>query len=230
MLKFVLDSFMKENHLSIQDVVNATGISRPTISQLSNGKSKGIQFETLDRLVSGLGIDMIDDLFEDELSHNNLNYFISLRDNYKNFLGEPTEPILTVPFYLPENSTDEFTVVSFKMPLSVEFNSSSRGKLDTIIFACYWDSLDDLGLPTRSQFNLQSYLSQKTAKQLELMLGKILSDCLNLLKLNTEYTLTIFKTDVTLLPNETGTRNFSWPTTLITNKSIFSNFVNLKYD
>ncbi|MCI1921768.1 MAG: helix-turn-helix transcriptional regulator [Liquorilactobacillus nagelii] len=49
-LKFILNDFMSSHHLSIQDVSTMTGISRNTISQLYNGKSRGIQFETLDKL------------------------------------------------------------------------------------------------------------------------------------------------------------------------------------
>lgn len=51
---------MDERNLSIQDVYNGTGISRNTISQLVNGKSKGIQFETLEKLSNFFNLDVPD--------------------------------------------------------------------------------------------------------------------------------------------------------------------------
>jgi len=230
MLKFALDTFMKEEHLSIQDVVDATGISRPTISQLSDGKSKGIQFDTLDRLVSGLGIDLIDDLFEDAIAFKDLRYGIILSDNYKELLDNEYEVAITAGFYSPENSNKEFTITSFKIPMSVEFASSSDNNLDTIIFSCNNDFLFEESIPQRNQFNLQSFLTRTNTMQLEHTLGNMIADCLEALGLQKKYNTAIFKTDIDVNPNSSGMHNFSWPTKLILDKNAFSKFVALKYN
>lgn len=41
---------MAESNLNIQEVSNKTGLSRTTISNLVNGYSKGIQFDTITKL------------------------------------------------------------------------------------------------------------------------------------------------------------------------------------
>ena len=56
MLILNLKEIMDMKKETIQDVYEGTGISRNTISQLYNGKSKGIQFLTLTKLVNYLDI------------------------------------------------------------------------------------------------------------------------------------------------------------------------------
>lgn len=53
-LKKILD----ENNLTMTDIHNKTGISKNTLSLMANGKSKGIQFETLDKLLEFLSVDI----------------------------------------------------------------------------------------------------------------------------------------------------------------------------
>lgn len=57
-IKFRLDEIMEEENLTIQDVHEMTEISRNTISQMINKKPKGIQFDTLDKLVSSLDVEV----------------------------------------------------------------------------------------------------------------------------------------------------------------------------
>lgn len=56
MIKFNLGRIMEEKNLTIQDVYEKTGISRNTISQMINKEPKGIQFETLDKLLNNLNL------------------------------------------------------------------------------------------------------------------------------------------------------------------------------
>lgn len=56
MIEFKLGEVMKEKNLTIQDVYEKTGVSRNTISQMINKEPKGIQFDTLDKLISNLKI------------------------------------------------------------------------------------------------------------------------------------------------------------------------------
>lgn len=56
MLKNNLSVLMAERGLKIADLYNATGISKTTLMAIANNNSKGIQFETLDRLCNYLDI------------------------------------------------------------------------------------------------------------------------------------------------------------------------------
>lgn len=47
---------MDDKEISIQELSELTELSRNTISQMYNGKSKGIQFETLDKLLDSLSL------------------------------------------------------------------------------------------------------------------------------------------------------------------------------
>lgn len=56
MLKNNLSVLMAERGLKIADLYNATGISKTTLMAIANNNSKGIQFETLDRLCNYLDV------------------------------------------------------------------------------------------------------------------------------------------------------------------------------
>lgn len=47
---------MEKNNLTIQDVYEKTGVSRNTISQMINKEPRGIQFETLEKILNGLNL------------------------------------------------------------------------------------------------------------------------------------------------------------------------------
>lgn len=51
---------MAEREMNIQDVATETKLSRTTISNLINGYSKGIQFETLEKLSAILKCEPVD--------------------------------------------------------------------------------------------------------------------------------------------------------------------------
>ncbi|MGX0572093.1 helix-turn-helix domain-containing protein [Staphylococcus hominis] len=63
MIKFNLKKVMREKNLNISQLNEITGISRNSLSLLINGKSKGVQFETLEKITRGLNIE-VGDLFE----------------------------------------------------------------------------------------------------------------------------------------------------------------------
>lgn len=62
MIKFRLKEIMENKNLKISDLNEATGISRNSLSLLINGKSQGIQFDTLEKITNALNVDT-DDLF-----------------------------------------------------------------------------------------------------------------------------------------------------------------------
>lgn len=58
MLKSNLAVLMAERGLKIADVYEQTGISKTTLMSLADNKSKGVQFETIDKLCNFFGIDV----------------------------------------------------------------------------------------------------------------------------------------------------------------------------
>lgn len=56
MLKSNLSVLLAERGLKIVDLYNATGISKTTLLALSENTSKGVQFETVDKLCNYLGV------------------------------------------------------------------------------------------------------------------------------------------------------------------------------
>lgn len=66
MIKFKLQDKMTEKGLSTADLVKKTNnaVHRNTISKLLNGKSAGIQFETLDLICEALGCESVEEIIE----------------------------------------------------------------------------------------------------------------------------------------------------------------------
>lgn len=83
MISFNLKEVMERQGVSIQDVYKLTGVSRNTISLLYNGKSKGIQFETLHKLSVALGVKDFNDFFSIETSFENLKSSAMLLVDFK---------------------------------------------------------------------------------------------------------------------------------------------------
>lgn len=54
MIKFKLKEMMDKREMTIKEVHEVTGISRNTLSNMYNGKTNGIQFENLDKLLGAL--------------------------------------------------------------------------------------------------------------------------------------------------------------------------------
>lgn len=60
MIEFMLKEIMENRGLKISDLNEATGISRNSLSLLINGKSRGIQFDTLEKITLALNIEVAD--------------------------------------------------------------------------------------------------------------------------------------------------------------------------
>lgn len=54
MIKFNLKKMMKEKKITLKELSSKTGLSINTLSLLSTGKSKGVQFDTLERIIDVL--------------------------------------------------------------------------------------------------------------------------------------------------------------------------------
>lgn len=65
MISLNLKQVMDEKGISIQELSDETKLSRNTISQMYNGNSKGIQFESLNRLIKVLKVNIFDLIIEE---------------------------------------------------------------------------------------------------------------------------------------------------------------------
>ncbi|GAX01005.1 hypothetical protein C5L25_000213 [Secundilactobacillus silagei JCM 19001] len=242
MIKFALDKVMKERNLTIQEVMNATGITRPTISQLSSGKAKGIQFDTLNKLVSGLRLETYE-LFDEIYPQEQLSYKINWIDLDmsadkidENFTFDENEPLFEVNFFSPENIHDEYSISSFRLPISVSFESTintsdnqDENKIDTIIFSCLYDFVADTDLPTRNDMALKDYFSTTNKAQFETTIGSICFDCIKKLNLANKQKFVVFRSDINNLMNDEWSTNFSWNESLLADPPTFEKFIDIKY-
>lgn len=58
MIKFNLKNLLEEKNYSITKLHSETGISRNSLTLLANGKSQGVQFETLEKISNALNVDL----------------------------------------------------------------------------------------------------------------------------------------------------------------------------
>lgn len=216
---------MKERRLSIQDVSDATNISRPTISQLYNGNSKGIQFETLNRLLNGLDVDLYE-LFEDVFPSSHLHFDVDFIDKNVTDPIDEDEPKLQASFFYEENQTENGTVLAFRMPLLTYLDDNNL-----ILFSGY-DALEDIGVPQRSEFALTEYIQGSKTSSLELMMGEIAMEVLQIIKSNYIDNI-IFRSDIggaSLNPKFDGySFIFLWNFSTLKSFDSLEKYVNLKY-
>jgi len=85
MIKFNLKKVMKEKKMTLKELSSDTGLSINTLSLLSTGKSKGIQFDTLEKLMQSLKCNVKDLIILDDgfrklniidISVNNYGLFV----------------------------------------------------------------------------------------------------------------------------------------------------------
>lgn len=60
MIKFDLKKMMKQNKLTLKELSKKTNLSVNTLSLLSTGKSKGVQFDTLEKIINALNCEVSD--------------------------------------------------------------------------------------------------------------------------------------------------------------------------
>ncbi|MGM7692216.1 helix-turn-helix domain-containing protein [Staphylococcus saprophyticus] len=66
MIKFDLKNIMKDKKITLQKLSQKTGLSINTLSLLSTGKSKGIQFDTLNKIINALNCSIEDLIVVDD--------------------------------------------------------------------------------------------------------------------------------------------------------------------
>lgn len=77
MIKFKLKDLMEKENITINKLSKETGISRPSLTAMVNNESRGVQFDTLEKLMDYFDISITDILVEE----NNMNIlqFISYK-------------------------------------------------------------------------------------------------------------------------------------------------------
>lgn len=246
MLKIALKQYMNERHLSIQDVTDMTGISRPTVSQLASGKAKGIQFETLSKLANGLDAD-ISELFDNQFSFETIKYYVepiqfestssdeSATNNIDNSeLLNEYDPTIRVGFYYDSNVSDLGTVIEFKIPTRVAISNKIIG--ENYVYEISWN-YDDLGEDSMESYNeqkLYDFLSSSPINFLEKIIGSISRDIIQMLESTKSKDFTpanyiTFSADLPIhrLPNES--LNFLWDKQTLLNKKLFDKLIDLKF-
>lgn len=232
MIRFSLDTFMNTHNLSIQDVIDATGISRPTISQYYNGKAKGIQFETLDKIMTGLNAELYE-LFDTVFSIDELHYDIELIDpNGDRHIIDEEEPTLIANFFYDENVKEYGTIVSFRMPLFVD--EIKHGNSTDLTINCLYDAIDILGdEDSFHERQLTSFLTTSDGSYIEGTMGSIALAIIELIKPKSEYKNIFFKCDIT---NGTNNHSFdgyafayAWTYDTIKDRNFFAKWIDSKY-
>ena len=139
MIKFNLKKVMKEKKVTLKELSRDTGLSVNTLSLLSTGKSKGIQFDTLEKIIQSLKCNVKDlivledgfrKLYLTDISVNKMRLFIFSEPNdnrifnisckYAEDEAEEREILLTIFF------TKEFVEVAVSGVLPTEFLTSGK--------------------------------------------------------------------------------------------------------
>lgn len=77
MIKFRLDKILEEKNMTISTLSKLTGISRPSLSAMSNNTSRSVNLDFLENIMSTLNIGLTDIVYEEENK-------LTIRYNLKN--------------------------------------------------------------------------------------------------------------------------------------------------
>lgn len=234
-LKFGLKKFMDDRHLSIQDVSDNTGISRNTISQLYNDKSKGVQFDTLNKLLNGLDaeiydlfyedVDLREMLFETEFAEDDV---LDLKNKTGKYLDEE---FANISFF----STNKFIkngykIREFEIPLQVSLEKTNS------ISALFFYSSDDFFGETDMSDHLNEvsdFLRQTDLKSLESLFFNIIIDALkhiDLKGLKIDYLYYVTDIGLVNLDRSPYVLCFSWPFDFAADHNKFNDYLSIKYN
>lgn len=223
---------MNDRHLTIQDVSDSTGISRNTISQLYNGKSRGIQFDTLSKLTNGLQASTYD-LFIDDVDINDLVFDLDFVEDYKldfnNIRGNYSdEEFGEAIFFNKANSHEEYTIVEFRLPLQVRL--VKKETFTALFFYSSEDFLDDMDYEKNGRMDY--FLRQTELKKVESFLFDLINAALDHIDIeNLNVDLVYYVTDIGVINDERNQYllNFYWPYSFFKNIQTFYEYLSLKY-
>lgn len=231
MLKFALRRYMDSNNLTIQTVADRTGISRTTISAFYNNKSQGIQFDTLNKLILGLGVDPWD-LFDDNFIADNLTVSVKPRNNVEGWPTNEDEPTFDAYFFKDNYTQSEIIVTELHMPLFVNYVKSGSTAMLTIFLS--YDSLGDEGIPEFQQYSLMDFLTRTEGKKLETYLLELATQLYALVVKTRPKALpsfVVFKTDIGAYSPTKGDNLLieTWPVEIMGDATKSGEYLDAKY-
>lgn len=118
MIRFSLKEIMGLQKVSIQELSDNTGLSRTTISNISNNLAQGIQLDTLDKILKYLGVTVADIIefkndYSFQISVISINYekkFISAKFNFENHVAAKN---VSIPFFVDFEHINKMTNFNF---------------------------------------------------------------------------------------------------------------------
>ncbi|WP_428958641.1 helix-turn-helix domain-containing protein [Levilactobacillus brevis] len=186
MLANRLSVLMAERQLSIKQVIDATGISRNTISNISNNPNANVATDTIDKLCNYMGIQPSDffvyapyqiemavhpcqdgyGFINGEVLHNqsatSFSYRIRLVDTLEDNSGRPLYAIPLV-FVIVESNIDENVLDSVYKDVPVAFQTRIKNDLLQITMDVLQNKSFDLKTPNnKTETSLHNYLKEMT--------------------------------------------------------------------
>lgn len=114
MIRFSLKEIMNKQKVSIQDLADNTGLSRTTISNITNNLAQGIQLDTLDKILKYLGVTVADVIeFQNDYSFKinviSIDYdkkIISAKFNFEHHVAKKD---ISIPFFVDFEHINKMT-------------------------------------------------------------------------------------------------------------------------
>ncbi|MCD3218541.1 helix-turn-helix transcriptional regulator [Mammaliicoccus sciuri] len=146
MIKFKLKEIMEKRFLKISDLHKSTGISRNSLSLLINGKSQGIQFDTLEKITRALNIE-IEELFEKSFNEVKIEIDrlvnVSVKETYQTGTWDKETKKFQPTSDVEDGNTQEFIAIATRFIIDgteiegtipfnfyIEFNTENSLKLN----------------------------------------------------------------------------------------------------
>lgn len=241
MLMLNLKQIMDEQHKSIQDVFEGTGISRNTISQLYNGKSKGIQFSTLTKLVDYLEI-YPEEMFTEVTDYKSLKFDVdfSSSENVQAILdgsfqlttSEKLEEqidegeLFAMALFIPAKyEKEDYAITEFKLPLYISFDSTGN----VLWFSCKRDfAVEDIEDDGNDYLNYESkynnFVRENNPKEIEDTFLNIIGYIVRRLTFKKKPAYFGFQTDF-----GNSSLIYLWQSDIVLDEKRSLSYINLKY-
>ncbi|MBO0481803.1 helix-turn-helix domain-containing protein [Candidatus Enterococcus courvalinii] len=133
MIRFSLKEVMSDKKVSIQELSDNTGLSRTTISNISNNLAQGIQLDTLDKILKYLEVSVTEIIeFQSDYSFNidtvSIDYEMNTIFSKFNFKNHIDMQDASIPFYVNFEHINRMTHFYF-------FNEQTKDNDITFIMA-----------------------------------------------------------------------------------------------
>lgn len=226
MIRFTLKEFMTEKNLTIQDVYERTGVSRNTISQFYNGKSKGIQFDTLNKIASGLSASIFD-LFTDSINFDTLTYSIKKREK-ENLKFENIEEYV-IPFQVSFFSDLNREHLLFILDVSADYTELGDGIYKELEFVSLTDNVEDYSI--QNELFANSFFNDYLESKVEIVMANVINEILPLIDDDiTTLDTIVFRTDVGDNTKDSSFSNeYNWPAHIFASKQLVNEYLKNKF-